>query len=57
MTLYVGLLIFVAFYFFFAGLMAEHEHSRMLSEGKKDVDFPSLKIGLLWPFYFGRIDK
>lgn len=54
MTLFI---LFVAVYAFFAGMVAEHEHTKMLADGKADVELPSLKIALLWPLYIWRNDK
>lgn len=54
MTIFV---LFVAVYAFFAGMMAEHEHSRGVEMHEADVEMTSLKAGLLWPYYIWRKNK
>lgn len=51
------LVLFVAVYAFFAGMMAEYAHSRGIELHENEVETASLIAGLLWPYYIWRKNK
>lgn len=44
---FIGAIFFVAFYFFFAGIVAEHSSSNLHKDISSPV--PSIARGLVWP--------
>lgn len=49
--------LFIAFYAFVAGLMAEYTHTKLTNEGKDNVTVTSLFVSAIWPVAMWRAIK
>lgn len=49
--------LFIAFYAFVAGVVAEYAHTKLTNEGKDNVTVTSLVAGAIWPVAIWRAIK